>query len=52
LTQLDSDSQALIVAEYRIEMRYQAVDSWMQSPKANHGRSRRLALVADGADAI
>ena len=35
---LDSDSQALIIAEYRIEMRYQSVDSYAQSLKAkNHG---------------
>lgn len=39
---LESDSQALIVAEYRIEMRFQAVDSYIQSLKANkRGTSRR-----------
>jgi hypothetical protein len=44
---LDSDSQALIVAEYRIEMRFAAVDHYAQSLKAHHGsgtgrnRSRR-----------
>lgn len=31
---LDSDTQALLVAEYRIEMRYLAVDSYIQSLKA------------------
>lgn len=36
---LDSDTQALIVAEYRIEMRYQAVDAWEHRPKAD-GTSR------------
>jgi hypothetical protein len=30
---LDSDSQALIVAEYRIETRFAAVDSYQQSLK-------------------
>jgi hypothetical protein len=40
---LDSDSQALIVAEYRIEMRFLAVDHYASQLKANHGarRSRR-----------
>jgi phage tail tape-measure protein len=37
---MDSDQQALIVAEYRIEMRYQAVDAWATG----------VELVADGAD--
>lgn len=38
---LESDMQALIVAEYRIEMRFQSVDSWMQSLKAKkHGAGR------------
>lgn len=41
---LDSDSQALIVAEYRIEMRFAAVDHYAQSLKAGHGTrtGRRL----------
>jgi hypothetical protein len=34
---LDSDSQARVVAEYRIEMRFQAVDSYAQSLKGSHG---------------
>jgi hypothetical protein len=34
---LDSDSQALIVAEYRIEMRFAAVDHYAQSLKGSHG---------------
>jgi len=38
--QLDSDSQALIVAEYRIEMRFAAVDHYAQSLKASHGTGR------------
>jgi hypothetical protein len=38
--QLDTDSQALTIAEYRIEHRYQAVDSWANRPKANHGTGR------------
>lgn len=39
---LDSDQQALIIAEYRIEMRFQAVDSYIQSLKAKkHGTGGR-----------
>jgi hypothetical protein len=39
---LESDQQALIVAEYRIEMRFLAVDSYIQSLKAkSHGTGRR-----------
>jgi len=34
---LDSDSQARIVAEYRIEMRFAAVDHYAQSLKGSHG---------------
>lgn len=34
---LDSDTQALIVAEYRIEMRFLAVDHYAQSLKGTHG---------------
>lgn len=37
---LDTDLQALAIAEYRIEHRYQAVDSWANRPKANHGTGR------------
>lgn len=40
---LDSDAQARVVAEYRIEQRFQAVDSWANRPKApppNHGTNR------------
>lgn len=40
---LESASQALVIAEYRIEMRYQAVDSWANRPKANHGANRGSA---------
>lgn len=38
--QLDSDSQALVVAEYRIEMRYAAVDYQANLTKADRGNSR------------
>jgi len=35
---LDPDMQALVIAEYRIELRYQAVDSWEHSkPKKRRG---------------
>jgi hypothetical protein len=40
---LDSDSQALIVAEYRIEMRFVAVDAQAQRPKDHHGTGGRSA---------
>jgi hypothetical protein len=45
---LESDQQALVIAEYRIEMRYQAVDAWEHRPKpgkpaqsSSGGRRRR-----------
>ena len=37
---LDSDAQALVLAEYRIEMRYAAVDSWDNRP-SNAKKKRR-----------
>jgi hypothetical protein len=37
---LDSDMQSLYVAEYRIEMRFAAVDHYAQSLKASHGTGR------------
>lgn len=39
---LDNDLQALVIAEYRIEMRFQAVDAWEHRPKAapKNGSSR------------
>lgn len=37
---LSSDEQALTIAEYRIEMRYQAVDSWEHRPAAVKKRKR------------
>jgi hypothetical protein len=43
----ESDEQALLIATYRIEMRYQAVDAWANRPKkdtsgaANRGQTRR-----------
>jgi len=43
---LDSDSQARIVAEYRIEMRFAAVDSYAQSLKASHGTGRNRSRRA------
>jgi hypothetical protein len=42
----ESDEQALLIATYRIEQRYQAVDAWAHRPKdkpsaANRGQTRR-----------
>lgn len=39
--ELESDLQAQIIAEYRIEMRYQAVDAWEHRPDPNGTRKRR-----------
>lgn len=38
---LDTDEQALIIAEYRIELRYQAVDAWANRPKDTDGAGGR-----------
>jgi hypothetical protein len=37
---LPSDEQALVLAEYRIELRYQAVDSWEHRPTNAKKRKR------------